>query len=502
MLATAALDGEIVATIEAIRSKNPQVYDDTAVFYKDELPEDKESTSRRSTAKPLYLHDYHKRNLLSGTLAEEVEEENQEAKLPSTYAQEQRALQDAIVDEINDVAQQEHAGNTAEDEFLLKKERSAKKTAARRNAPELDVKSADKDPEAFLSALMSSRMWATDPARGLEPFQSDDEEEEARADAFEDAYNRRFEDPERSNEKLLTHSRSVISKYSVRREEPSSRHKARSAKKTDDEGERRERETEKLRLRKLKMEEMEQKLQKIKDTAGLHAKVVKLDDWVNVLEGDWDDEQWNQEMEKKFGELYYADVDAVEDGAQQIGTEQSRRKGPKKPKWTDDIDIKDIIPDFVDDPATEGIKDIDQGDQTDDHETSHGVEGDKIRDKKEARLQRRQIQEIVDSSLDTEFAMSSVQAGKKSRAHSFRYRETSPSAYGLTARDILMADDAQLNEYAGLKKLATFRDPEKKTKDKKRLGKKGRLRQWRLQTFGNPDGPDVGDSKQVSNSNK
>ena len=54
-----------------------------------------------------------------------------------------------------------------------------------------------------------------------------------------------------------------------------------------------------------------------------------------------------------------------------------------------------------------------------------------------------------------------------------------------------MAPEASLNEFAGLKKLATFRDVHKKRKDKKHLGKKARLRQWRKETFGNEDGPEM-----------
>ncbi len=39
--------------------------------------------------------------------------------------------------------------------------------------------------------------------------------------------------------------------------------------------------------------------------------------------------------------------------------------------------------------------------------------------------------------------------------------------------------------------MATFRDAEKKREDKKKLGKKARLRQWRKETFGNEDGPEI-----------
>ena len=39
-----------------------------------------------------------------------------------------------------------------------------------------------------------------------------------------------------------------------------------------------------------------------------------------------------------------------------------------------------------------------------------------------------------------------------------------------------------------MKKLASFRDPEKKRKDAKNLGKKARLRKWRMETFGHEEG--------------
>ena len=43
-----------------------------------------------------------------------------------------------------------------------------------------------------------------------------------------------------------------------------------------------------------------------------------------------------------------------------------------------------------------------------------------------------------------------------------------------------------------MKKLAAFRDPAKKKKDKKALSKKARLRAWRTETFGDADGPKGG----------
>jgi len=103
--------------------------------------------------------------------------------------------------------------------------------------------------------------------------------------------------------------------------------------------------------------------------------------------------------------------------------------------------------------------------------------------KRESKKERRIIEQLVEDQMQLEIdnSLSSKKAG-------FRYRETSPKSFGLTSRDILLADDKQLNEFAGLKKLAAFRDAEKKRKDMKHLGKKARLRKWRLDTFGDEEG--------------
>jgi len=46
-----------------------------------------------------------------------------------------------------------------------------------------------------------------------------------------------------------------------------------------------------------------------------------------------------------------------------------------------------------------------------------------------------------------------------------------------------------LNEYAGLKRYATFRPKERKKQDKKKYSKKRNLREWRKAAFGNENGP-------------
>src|SRR4051812_44626428 len=82
-LATEALDSEIFATLDAIRSKDPRVYDKDAKFYSEVTESETPGTQEKKSEKPMYLRDYHRQNLLNGDAAEEAED------APKTFAQEQ-----------------------------------------------------------------------------------------------------------------------------------------------------------------------------------------------------------------------------------------------------------------------------------------------------------------------------------------------------------------------------------------------------------------------------
>ncbi|KAL3478737.1 KRI1-like family C-terminal-domain-containing protein [Aspergillus californicus] len=475
-LATEALDAEIMATINAIRSKDPRLYDKDVNFY---TPFDESAAPQKQEDKhkPMTLRDYHRENLLSG--ANPGDEEDSGAI--KTYAQEQDDLKSAIVKEMHAAAddESESDGDEGDNEgFLIRK--SAPETAsAPRNDAQLDVENADKDPENFLSNFMSSRAWLHGKPQH-QPFDSDDEEEDQRADAWEEAYNFRFEDPSKMNATLITHSRDMTNKQSVRRDEMSGRKKVREAAREKKEEEKKQRETEKNRLRKLKMAELQEKVDQIKEVAGLRASKLTDEDWIEFLDAAWDDKDWEQEMQKRFGDNYY-DAGGNEDEA------EGKKNRPKKPTWDDDIDINDLVPDFeADEKPIAEASDVEM--QDDDEDTQMKSKAEERRDlKRQARKDRLRIEEAVDRNIDLDLAL--LPGATKKNSTTFRYRETSPQSFGLSAKDILMADDTHLNQFAGLKKLATFREHEKKQRDQKRLGKKARLRQWRKDTFGNEEGP-------------
>lgn len=463
----------------------------------------------------MFLKDYHRDRFMKGDIGASDDEDDQ----PQTYAQEQEDLKKSIVSEINKVGSDDESDSGSEDDFLKPKAgeraRVAKETGAHAVHPsraaglkvaELDVEGADRDPETYLSNFLASRAWVEegDDEAKWKAFGSDDEEEDEKADEWEQAYNMRFEDPTKSNEVLRSYARDLANSRSVRRDEKTGRKRKREAERERKDEERRERQDEKARLRKLKLEEAEQKLEKIKQAAGAIGKELSSKEWLKFMDDAWEDDAWEEEMQKRFGEEYYA----MDDQELESGDDEAKKAKVKKPKWDDDIDINDLVPDFEDDAAAQATIELSDAEEQEGAEDDENEEGDekssskklKSKDHKRARLdsqkqarkERAQLEALVDSKMHLDGDIETSGSG-------FRYRETSPQAFGMTARDILLApSDQALNEFAGLKKLATFRDEEKKRKDRKRLGKKARLREWRRGVFGaefEHEGPTYGFEK-------
>ena len=511
-LASGALDAQFQETLEAIRKKNPCIYDKKTKFYaelEDASPIDLLQNSKKE--KPMHLRDYHRIHLLEGGAATDNQKD-----VPISYAQQQDDLKTILVKEMHEATTGEaESGNEAQrdktsgDDFLVMKPSRGLKTNAGVRTPArvlqaADVEAADKDPETFLSNFMSARAWVPSNGAQFQPFESDDDDEDRRAELFEEAYNLRFEDPKTSNEKLLSHARDAAAKYSVRKQEMNPRRKAREAERAKKDASKQIREMEKARLRKLKVAEAEEKINKIKDAAGFRGKVLQDEDWSAFLEESWDDDRWEQEMRKRFGEKYYTDNDPNGSDDNSV----SVRRKLKKPKWADDIDISDLVPGFKDDEAGMSPTLLPDDDSTaggvplqedDGGESNNGAPSslneskqkansrrERNEQKKMVHKERRKIERVVDQQMKNDEILSNFD---KKHGGVFRYRDTSPIAYGLTAQDILMASDSQLNQYAGLKKMAAFRDSDKKRKDKKHFGKKARLRQWRKETFGHEEGP-------------
>ncbi|KID73259.1 Protein kri1 [Metarhizium brunneum] len=507
-LATEDLDAQISATLHAIRNKDPRLYDKNYKFI--DLPDEDTAGTKEKKEKPVFLRDYHREKLLQGAAATSDGEED---PVPQTYAEEQDALRKSIVSEFNTAGAVDDSDDSDSDGFMKKKAPAEiEKTengvhparAAALKISDLDIVNADKDPETYLSNFLSARAWIPEEGGRWKAFESDEGEDDDRADEFEQAYNMRFENPEKSNEVLQSYARDFAAARSVRREEKTGRQRQREIEKQKKEEEKRQRREDKARLRKLKLEETEEKLRKVKQAAGAVGKELTEQEWMKFLDEAWENDKWEEEMQKRFGDDYYAMEDnataASDGGDDDIEKKKKKKKHAEKPKWDDDIDIKDLIPDFeVEDQAKLRISLSDEDDENQDSDappskkrkTSEHKRA-RLESQKQARKERFKLEALVDAKLE----LDNHELLSSNSGMTFRYRETSPQSFGMTARDILLApSDKDLNQFFGLKKLAPFRDPEKKHRDKKRLGKKARLREWRRGTFGKEfekEGPTYG----------
>lgn len=147
------------------------------------------------------LRDYHTKNLLEGKL---IVEEDEDAP-PKTYAQEQEEARQELVKALD------AADADDDDDFIVAKEKPEKPKDDRPKITAEDVEKADQDPETFLSNFMASRAWVPTKSARFQPLESDDEDEDAAADEWENSYNLYFEDTTGANEKIMTYARDAVS---------------------------------------------------------------------------------------------------------------------------------------------------------------------------------------------------------------------------------------------------------------------------------------------------
>jgi protein KRI1 len=173
-LVTADLDEEIFATLNAIKNKDPRVYDDKVKFYKEFDPENLQKEEKKEKA--MTLQDYHRQNLLSGYTGDEEDKD-----VPQTYNQEQDALRRQVVGQMHAMADEADS----EDDFKPKAKGAhdsvpTTKSKKVKKLTDEDIAAADKDPETYLSNFMAAKAWRPTEGSGPNAFDSDDSEEDAR----------------------------------------------------------------------------------------------------------------------------------------------------------------------------------------------------------------------------------------------------------------------------------------------------------------------------------
>ncbi|ANB14651.1 Kri1p [Sugiyamaella lignohabitans] len=452
-LLTEDVDDGIQKVLETIRT-NPKALLDPSVKFFDNS-ENAASANGNGTSKAMYLKDYHRQNLLSGGVHDDDEENDNEEK---PYAIQNREDRAKLLAEINkDDEDEEDDGD-----FLTKRKEQ-------RTIEAIELPDPEQDQKGFLEAYTSSKAWIPSgidkktgkeivPAYGDIVGDEDDEEFDDIADDFETAYNFRYEDPNAAE--IVSYARN---ESTLRRKGDNSRKRAREQKTELKKQEEQSKKAEVNKIKKKKVNEVLSKFEKLKEVIDDDETAAQFEN-MDLLEGDFDASEWDKRMEQVFNETFYSKKDknfAGDDKADEEDKDDETKEEPDEPK--------------------ENIK------EAEDEEPERRSRKDKHEAKKEKQKMRQIAEQFVEANLD--LALEQEKIDLVSSGTKFRYREVSPDSYGLTARDILLADDKDLNEFVGIKKLAPFRDEEKKKHDRRKYAKKRRLREWRKAVFSTEDEP-------------
>ncbi|EPY54088.1 krr family protein [Schizosaccharomyces cryophilus OY26] len=496
-LVTPEVDAAILKILAKIRKKDPEIYDNGQRFF-DDTEKSIKTTVKENKGRPMTLKDYHRQQLISGDVMEAMEEDEKPRSELPTHVEEQEQLRKETIQAFHSSRDKEEENpdehqeeeEKEEENFLKKKEKSKDEleadekayekfllehaetedaskvlkdlsTSYVKNRPEVlqglenEENGFAEQDETFLANYMLNRGWRTSDKRIpsyeeiVQEVDADNQFDET-ADNFETKYNFRYE--EAGGAEIAAHPRDVPD--SMRRKDDS-RRLARERKRERREEEKRKRVEEVNRLRNLKQKDLEEKLNKVAEIAGTNdIDISELD-----LEGDFNPEEWEAKMAQIFNDKYYKD------------------DSDKKPEFEDDIDVDDLAaPEDNNDSQVNGnVADLPSDPEAVDEPGSQ--KKTKRQSRKEAKNKKRKIEEYVDEKYG-------VPEPVASSGSQFRYRQVAPETFGMDVLDILNASDSDLNKYVGLKKLMPYRTPDQIEKDKKKFGKKKRLREWKKEVFG------------------
>ncbi|KAJ6497509.1 KRI1-like family C-terminal-domain-containing protein [Mycena sanguinolenta] len=279
-------------------------------------------------------------------------------------------------------------------------------------------------------------------------------------DRFESSYNFRFEEADGSE--IKTYPRNLPSL--VRRED-TTRKDARARRKQRKEEEHAKRKEEVRRLKGLKVKEIRARLERAGVATG---EAESLQELGIDLDAPWDPEAHDKQM----AGLYALNGEEEDEG------EFEEVEG-EKPVW-DDVDIGDIEmePEASTSKAEKAKKkkekkkkkkaaeDGDDGVDVDamdaDALPAGGADDDEEWDGTEE-MRKRKLDEWMDEVYGLDF--NDLVGGNPTRFH---YASVAPQKFGLSAVDILLAKDAELNEYMSVKKYAPYRADNKAGWDRTR----------------------------------
>ena len=486
---TNKLDEEILETIGRIRKKDPSIYDASKVFCRGQ-EEESLPVKKAKKAKSMQYKDVVRERILEkmsngddydGESASSEEEEGKrggddyyERKGKFDYDEEQEKIRRDFMNATNDGGEGgdddddegfelkvNSSGDGKAEEDIKSKESAARMAITFDNAYGAAEGSADdnnvKDPKGevsdgmkFLREYNSKRKWEEEDEadfavddRGEDNPDSSDEDDVDAADEFESEYNFRFE-VGNDNGRVVSYSRDDANTV---RKKDEGRKRKREKRKERKIVERKKIEDELRMLKNLKKEEIKSQLAEIRSVAG--SSFINESSMQKILEGDYDPDLFERQMNEEFGNDYYEGEEEGDWNGNEPEDEGPYEEGDGGEDRDEDEGDDGDYGDYGDDG--------DDGDAGDEIVGQRSENAAKYRESSMAEASTRvaslskNVKELYD--LNYEDIISSMPTR-------FKYKSVATNSYGLTAEDILRANDRELNQYVGLKSIAAYRTEE------------------------------------------
>eukprot|EP00051_Salpingoeca_urceolata_P019605 m.288116 g.288116 ORF g.288116 m.288116 type:complete len:762 (-) comp19449_c0_seq3:1567-3852(-) len=518
---TKARSTEFLRTLSLIKARDKRVFDKNAQFYS---PEGDDETPKRGkkAEKPMYLRDHERTRLLSkGAMAfvnDDDDDGDNQQPAPGSYAHEQAAIKASFAHAVSDDddsddeesggflklrSKSQHEQDQEDDDYVrwLQGDGAAL-VADPETAQDLEpLKRFWTDPnldegDRFLRDYITRQMWKDEPAGpvtvarlGVRSADVDDDEDVQAVEEMEEyerAYNFRFEEADGTT--IKQHPRNVGSSL---RQKDTKRKEARQRKAERREEEKARKAEELRRLKNLKQKEMQQKLQQIQEIAGLHGR--SLDGLLDV-EGDFDPDNFDQQLQSVFDDSYYQDQagdtekpvfpDDLGDVGDFAGDDQFDDYGAPQDAQYDDGQYNDGQYDDTQYGDDEFIMDADYV-PADDFEVPASAAATKKKKTKMRPATKAEFQSAKQSleqqleqfyNLDYEDMAGNVPCR-------FKYRRVVPNDFGLSAAEILAAEDRELNRWASLKKAVQYRSEEQQMSDKRTYKRRAKKKERVLEAI-------------------
>jgi protein KRI1 len=480
-LLTEDIENGLNDVLKAIKTGDKRLFDSNVKFFNDDDNLGDENKVKKS--KPLFLKDYHRKALLDGF---ENDNELQSIDGEKPYAFQQKEDRENLIKEMHNAISSDEENDNDDDDFLIRKEK--KTEISDKSIPIVTLPDPEENGEKFLEAFMENHAWLPNKGEEVTMQDEDDPEFDAAAEKFENAYNFRFEDPKSTE--IISYARSQAT---IRREKMNSRKRDRLKKQEEKTKEKEEIKDELKKKKQKKVNLVVDRIKEIKEAVGDEVSEEKILQIFgnSLMKEDFDDEEWDLKMSQFFDDEYYGKDD----------------ESLAKPTWDDEIMNDFNGKESEEDEEVEEVEEEESEEAREEEKQTgeeEGVEkGEKGKEqshkskKKEQKFNKKQeknkikdvAEKLVESkTLDILGEVEEERGRDKEKKYTFKYREVSPESFGLTYNEIFQANDTDLNELIGLKKLAPYRPHDKMAKDKRKITKSRNMREWRKRTFGSENG--------------